>query len=391
MVEIGLSIMVLGAEKGVPEFRQLLDEFEKERHIRVRLSTFTWDSGWEKIKAITLQSRGPDVSEVGSTWVTSLGAMSALRPFSIFEVNHLGGKDAYSPAIWQSCQIQGEPSIWAIPWLADTRLLYYHKEQLSKAGVENIPAKFQNHQSLENVLQKTQEQGFDLPISLIVQNDFNVIFEVAHWIWGAGGAFISGDGKKMSIDSTAGKSGLHSYFSLRKFLHKIDPSVYNPIVPFFAGQCQFAILGPSEMDFSHLAEQKLAVSVPPGVPFVGGSHLVVWRHTRYADAALQLVEYLTSLPSQFPYTPHNGLLPASLNRLEELRAVNPFLETCFQAISTGRCLPNVNLWNVIADRLTPVFCAIWADALAQPQSDIDEIIDRHLDPAVRRLNMMLQG
>ena len=49
----------------------------------------------------------------------------------------------------------------------------------------------------------------------------------------------------------------------------------------------------------------LGVAAVPGVPWIGGSDLVVWRDAQmYPDkerAALVLVKYLTSLPVQIKY------------------------------------------------------------------------------------------
>ena len=52
------------------------------------------------------------------------------------ELNVLGGSAAFLPSSWQSSIVLGEKEVCAVPWLADTRLIYYRRDLLDKAGVD---------------------------------------------------------------------------------------------------------------------------------------------------------------------------------------------------------------------------------------------------------------
>jgi multiple sugar transport system substrate-binding protein len=53
----------------------------------------------------------------------------------------------------------------------------------------------------------------------------------------------------------------------------------------------------------------MGLALPPGA-MLGGSHLVIWKHSRKQDAALKLIRYLTQAEAQVKYARRIGLLPA---------------------------------------------------------------------------------
>jgi hypothetical protein len=74
----------------------LLQVFEHQYHVKVKLISFPWSAGWAEISRSGLYGHGPAPSEVGTTWVGSLASMQALRPFNPMEVRAADGKDAIS-------------------------------------------------------------------------------------------------------------------------------------------------------------------------------------------------------------------------------------------------------------------------------------------------------
>ena len=53
----------------------------------------------------------------------------------------------------------------------------------------------------------------------------------------------------------------------------------------------------------------------PGVPYIGGSHLVIWKHTRYVEPALTLIRYINSVDAQARLVQTSGLFPTRLEVL----------------------------------------------------------------------------
>lgn len=61
-----------------------------EYHIHIRLRRLAWDTAWSDLVKVALYGDGPDVSEIGSTWLGDLGAMNALRLFDKADITMFG-------------------------------------------------------------------------------------------------------------------------------------------------------------------------------------------------------------------------------------------------------------------------------------------------------------
>jgi hypothetical protein len=134
---------------------------------------------------------------------------------------------------------------------------------------------------------------------------------------------------------------------------------------------------------------KVGITSPPGIPFVGGSHLVVWKYGRLAREAVQLVQFLTSLRFQRSCKP-GGLLPVRLTALDVLNTssgeVGAYLQ---QSLTKGRSFPSVPLWEVIEARLADTLAATWGEALKAPDSNWDAILNDRLNRLAQRLSLTI--
>ena len=169
MVELEFS--VLSQNQETPDrLLPLLHAFEVQQHIHVNLLVLPWAKGWTEIAKIGIYGTGPDISEIGSTWVGSLASMQALRAFTSAEILALGGKDAFFEKSWQTGILPGDDSVWAIPWLGDALVVYYWKAALEKAGIVDPQAAFADHAALVKTLGKLQETGYPHPLTLATTN-----------------------------------------------------------------------------------------------------------------------------------------------------------------------------------------------------------------------------
>src|SRR3974377_2263920 len=105
MTEIEFSIQAPDADLIQP----LLAEFEAKYHIQVKLRLLTWDAAWGELVKVALYNDGPDISEVGSTWLGDLVAITALHAFESDEIAPLGGASRFFPAAWDGCTLAQPP------------------------------------------------------------------------------------------------------------------------------------------------------------------------------------------------------------------------------------------------------------------------------------------
>ncbi len=371
----------------------LLEQFEAEQQLRVRLRLLDWDSAWSNLIKVALYSDGPDISEIGTTWLGDLVAMNALYAFNERDVESLGRGSAFLPSVWQSTRLAGQPEVWAIPWVAGARLLFFRRELLARAGIDERTA-FQNAEQLDRTLNALQACGTAVSWTVPTGLTHTTLHNVASWVWGAGGDFITPDGKRTLFGQPQAHAGLRAYFALGRYL---APAVrhLNGLEP----DAQFVQNSDTALTMSGTwlfgqanpeLQPQLGVGLPPGPTFVGGSHLVVWKHSTQYEHALKLIQFLMQPAAQVTHSQNVGLLPSRLDALAAPPfSTNPLWQLAARALKTGRSFPVTRAWGLMEDRLTTALHALWSEVLANPDLDLDAAIAKHLEPLARRLDLVL--
>jgi multiple sugar transport system substrate-binding protein len=388
--ELEFSIMAQQAANIQP----LLDQFEAQHGLRVRLRLMRWDLAWSELLKVALYGDGPDVSEIGSTWLGDLVAMNALRPFEERELAELGGPGAFLASAWNGGRVAGQTQMWAVPWFTGARLLFYRQRWLERAGLDAQTA-FGSAAQFDQTLGRLRESGAAIPWTVPTGATHTTLLNAASWVWGAGGDFITPDGKRTLFSQPLARAGLAAYFALGRFL---APPVrhLNGLEPDeqFLSDAATAVTMSGPWLFAAVRrrglEADVAAALPPGPSFVGGSHLVVWKHSRQAEAARALIRFLTEAEAQVVYPQRLGLLPARVEALEAPAiAGDPLWQLVAAGIRTGRSVPVTLSWGLMEDRLTRELGGLWADVLSRPDLDLEAAISSRLEPLAMRLDLVL--
>jgi multiple sugar transport system substrate-binding protein len=195
-------------EDALAVLRPALESFCKTRGITpIDFTEIAWDDAWNSLVRVALYRDGADVSEVGSTWVSSFVGMEALRPYRPPEIYKLGGAAAFLPSVWPSGSLIGDEQLWAVPWLCDTRVLFYWRDMLEQAGIDEATA-FQSFEQLEQTLARLQASGIPTPWAVVTRHTAETLYSLTSWIWGAGGDFMSEDGRRILLAEPEARAGL---------------------------------------------------------------------------------------------------------------------------------------------------------------------------------------
>ncbi len=393
-----LSFSVIGDL--TDELRQLLNEFEQIRNVKLELVHMSWEGAWPKLLTYALQGKGPDISHVGSTWVSSLVTMNALREFLPREVETLGGSQAFTGPAWQSASLQGDPRIWSIPWSSFTFVVLYRRDHLKTARIDEQQA-FETPQSLLETVRKLRASGFSSPITLPSGKPFlDRVHIAASWVWGAGGNYISDDGRQAMLNDPRTREGLQAFFELYRLMSPGDHdlSYEETLTRFRTGESSVVIADcgyPMEM----LRETPQRVEVTgihplPGVPFVSGDNLVIWQTTRqYPERerlALELTGFLVSRSAQSRFCQSLEQFPVRHDALDglncELAQLVPVLKETFE---TGRAHKAIQLWSRYEQQLGRMLDDITADVVSKPNLPVDSILEIHLSQLQHRFSLMM--
>jgi multiple sugar transport system substrate-binding protein len=220
------------------------------------------------------------------------------------------------------------------------------------------------------------------------------LLNVCSWVWGEGGDFMTPDGKRTQFADPPALAGIGKYFALGRYIpaHVRHLNALQPDDQFVSDpQTALTISGPWLFQFfAGKQREEIHVALPPGRTFVGGSHLVLWKHTHQREAAVKLLRFLTQKEVQVTYAQRIGLLPAQVDALASPPySTDPLWQVTASGVQSGRGLLITRAWGLIEDRLTTELAALWKHILAQPDLALDAAIARRLEPLAKRLDLVL--
>lgn len=396
MQEIELSVFDRGDQGRL--IQPMLDEFERSFKIHVNLQTLNWEAGWSKLVEVALYSNGPDLSEVGSTWVMDFVRMQAVSNLTTAEVVQLGSEKDFFPTNWRSGVVSvasGEPSAaWAIPWTSDVRLAYHRRDLFEKANLD--PSRvFEHVNSLPETIETLKSNGVALPLAFPTLRSRITLHLMASWLWDSGGDFLTPDGNRVAFDSPEALRGMRQYFQLGEHI----PTAYRRMDDLEADQLfianDAAILFSGWWIAAHTTlppglGKNIGMTAMPGASFVGGTHLLPWKHSRKREQAFLLAEFLVKHSAEYNLFPAYSL-PAYIPGWEKVQFIpEPYFHVVLNALQNGRSFPIGQLWGLVEKRLTDALPIVWEKVFDGDTDAVEKIMAETIVPLARRINITLE-
>jgi len=400
MIEIELSY-VWGEDDLT--FGMLVEEFSQQYGVKVRLRRFDWSTAWVDLFTIVSQGQGSDVSNIGSTWVSTLAKLDALRPFKSGEVAEMGGESAFAAAIWKSTKLSGDPRIWSIPWISWMYLICYRKDILQNLAVDPYEA-FTTPQGIQATLTALKTSPLEIPwLNPYFSHPYtNFVHTSASWVWAAGGDFIDPTGHKVLFNSPQAILGLtywlETYRSMPELYWKF--SVEECADMFTHGRTAATlvhIVAANTIlngDLSGFKREDIGFANLPFPFWTGGDSFVIWEHVRsYPErehAAIELVKFMTTKMANLRWVENASLLPARMDALHEgYPPQNPLHDVVTLAAHKGRGYFNVPHWRRVESQLSLELGTVVNEARENPSLDSATILRSRLEPLARRLDIIL--
>jgi len=401
MTAIEFSI-IPDAETDYQMIVRLMATFKRETGIDVTLKRMEWDDAWPQLIGIATQGQGVDISHVGSTWVSSLITMNALRPIPPYLINKMGGEQAFIHSTWSSVVAEGDRHAYGVPFSAYVYVVAYRKDLLEQAQLNSATA-FATPQTLAETVQRLEALNateYSLLMPVVPHPFSDLVHMAASWIWSSGGHLIDNRGKQVLFNTPAALAGLKSVFAL---LRRVPYADY-----FGTDDCMNALINGKAATVitdapSLLAciqnksphSENIGAASLMSIPWSGGGSLVIWRHTYgYPDrleAAYNLIEFLERKHSLLELAQNSYTLPARTDALDELIPPDHVLRpVMLQLISTGRSYRTIALWHRIEHQLGVELGAVAAKVSQDPHIDLDSLITDAMNSLAHRLNLTLE-
>ena len=387
-------LICLNADQSPADLEKIIAPFNARLGFKehVNVHSIPWEDYRTELTSVAIHNRGPDMSQVGAPLVSDLVAMNALRQFTAAEIAALGGASAFVPVAWHSSMSVDKNQVWAIPWLADPRAIYYWRDMLEKASLDESTA-FQTFDHMQETFQRLQASGVSSPWVIPTDYKLSILQTAVSWIWGAGGEIIDEVQKTPLFHQPPALAGLHAYYGLYRYMPKENqPLGFSQAFGLFANRQAAVTMGNLVPLLAFLKNAspdqraRLGVAFPPGPSYVGGSSLVIWRHSIHDHTAVNLVNFLLSKDAQRDYCQVIGYIPVRADVLEEPPySVDPILKGFVQSLHRGRIFPQVKMGGLIEERLSTALYMIWRAVISNPQVDLEAAIQGQFEPIIRRI------
>jgi multiple sugar transport system substrate-binding protein len=380
---------------------ELLAEFRKQTGIQVKLTRMTWGDAWQQLIEISTRGQGADISHVGSTWVSSLVSMNALRPIPSHVLTRIGTEDSFIHSTWQSVMMEGDRNAWALPLSAYTYAVAYRRDLLAEAGLDGGTA-FATPHAFEKTVCRLQEldsaeHTWLMPYVPFPFNDF--VHTAASWVWSSGGHLLDNRGKQVLFDSPATLAGLKWYFKLLRRLPRVEYLGADECMDFLMQGKAAAVLTDTRYVLSYLQDdspeiKNIGTASLMSIPWSGGGNLVIWRHT-YGDpdrleAACKLAEFLTRKNILLEVGRRAHILPARVDALDELiPSEHPLRPVMIQLVSSARTYRSIPLWRRIENQFGQELSLVAKSLFENNEADLDALLSETMGRLTHRLNLTL--
>jgi len=312
-----ITFWAMGAEG--ENIQPLIEKFENlHADIKVKVQSIPWGAAHEKLLTAVAGQSTPDVCQLGNTWIPEFQAIGALLALdSSIAHSSIIDKNKYFDGIWKT-NVIGK-NVYGIPWYVDTRLLFYRKDVLTKAGYQTPPKSWDEWLDLSykiKNLSSPQQWRYAVFFSLIY-NDWAVPVIL---ILCNGGRLLKNNDCYGAFDDPATLEALRFYmkFFEDSLAIRSMTEVSNMYQGFYDGLFSMMITGPWNVSeirkrYPQLKDRWSTATIPARQNFnsiAGGSSLVLFKNTRHPMAAWKLIEFLSQPEIQLEFFQLTLDLPA---------------------------------------------------------------------------------
>jgi multiple sugar transport system substrate-binding protein len=389
-----LKFWAMGREAEV--VRELVPQFEREHPgVRVEVQQLPWTTAHEKLLTAFAGDSTPDVCQLGNSWISEFTTLGALDPLDErIGASQVVDRSDYFEGIWATNIVDGQT--WGVPWYVDTRLLFYRRDILARAGYDAPPKTWAQWHEMMVAIKKVV--GPDNFAVLAPLNEFEPLQILALQ---QPEEMLRDGGRYGNFRSASFRRALAFYTSL--FAEKLAPpytntQISNVWLELGRGYFSFYISGPWNIgEFKRRLrpdQQDTWMTAPmpgpegPGVSNAGGSSLVIFRRSRNKELAWQLVEFLSHPAQQQRMHELTGDLPPRRSTWASRALASDVYSKAFrEQLERLRPFPQVPEWERIMEEMK-----LMAERVSRGVETLDQGVtrlDAHVDRLLEKRRWML--
>ncbi|UOQ86305.1 extracellular solute-binding protein [Gracilibacillus salinarum] len=308
------TITVWTMSKALKDF---VPQYEEESGVNVDVQVIPWDNAHDKLLTAVASGEGPDVLQIGTTWVAEFAEAGTFLDLTEYldDYDNLADDNFYESAIGTT---KYKEQTIGIPWYVDTRALFYRTDILADVGYPEGPSTWEEmiDASKQLAARGDGQYAIDLPTT-DPQFPFILAWEQG-WNYkiGNGADNFQSQGFKEAIE-------LHHLFYEEEFSQTGEGKEF--FQAFSDGSKPMFISGPWDIgtikdrapDIEGNWDVRLMPSAENNKSMMGGAHLSIFHNSEKVDKSLDFINWMADPDTQVKWYKANSELPANLTAWED--------------------------------------------------------------------------
>src|SRR5690625_3051701 len=360
---------------------ELKEAFTEATGATLDVQVQPWDGAHDKFVTAMAGGTGPDVAEVGTTWVPEFADAGGIDDLTE-DIEAAGLVDGLVEGLVEAGTLDG--AMYGMPWYAGVRSILANGEMLDEAGVNEQPESWDDLLSMITTLEEHNSDWIPFPIQ------GGSIFAAMPFVWGAGGEIATEDGGSWTaaINQPEAVEGLEWYTDLA-LEHDSSTSAANTwletdtLAEFLQETVPMFITGswvPATIraDNPELADKLVAFTLPAkdsavAPSFLGGSLMCRFTETQEPELAFELIKLVTTGEFATRWAEETNYFPGTEEALNEVVDAGDELTQVFatQMLDGGKSVPVTPAWGKIegAKTLGTMISSVLGGTSAQDAAD----------------------
>lgn len=358
-----ITVWAMGAE--ADNLPKVTDKFTEETGIKVDVQSIPWDNAHDKLLTAVASKSGPDVIQMGTTWMAEFEEAGALADITKYvENSDEMAEENFFESNLATTKFDGKT--YAVPWVNDVRALYYRTDTLESVGIKKAPETWEEFMTAAKKLTERGEGNYGLSIDA---NEQSFGFMMGRQ---AGSELIK-DGKALfnQPEFIQGVSYINDF--IQKGYAPAQP-IATDITQTFGGEepkTPMFISGPWMVSLLNEAGNNIkgnyATAVLPKGPanndsVVGGNNLAIASWSNQKDESAEFLEYMSNSETQLEWYKLVNGLPTSKKALEdEAISGDELMKPFVEQLEHAQPMPMVPQYEQIAQSFLAFQQELWVN------------------------------
>lgn len=333
-------------------FGELTESFSATTGITLKIDGIPWENVNDRLTTAVASGDGPDVVQVGLSLLPTFADAGVLEDISAQVKNHPALDPSNFPEAVSPQALTGTDAVTSVPWVSDTRVLFYRTDILAEAGITTPPATWDEMRSVGKTLAARGKGQFGYYIPLW-DNTLPV-----QYTWQAGGDVVDAEGR-INLDTPEFTEAVDHWTGFFADGSAPTASDWDQTQGFISGATPMVVSGPYLARAIDEAAPDLdgrwGVAPLPtkdsGTSLFAGSNLAVWKGSKNVEAAVQLLAHLADPEVQVAWYESMSELPTTADALGKVASDDLRVKVYADQLNDARTVPMVPGWDLAANEM----------------------------------------